>query len=103
MRSPRKFEKLFDFVAMAFPVFSSEKSVGLAGFVIDKLFEAHFHHVHDETMRQTRNAIRSRTRRRSGTARRHDQALDPAGKILRHRHSNSSAHGMTKKMSGRNF
>src|SRR5215467_958991 len=103
MRSPRKFKKLFDFVAMALPVFFGEKSVGLAGFVIDKFFEAHFHHVHDETMRQTRNAIRSRTRRRSGAARRHDQTFQASREILCHGQSNSSAHGMAKKMSGRNF
>src|ERR1700757_178660 len=103
MRGPREFKKFLDFVAMAFPVLFGKESVGLTGLMIDKFFETHFHHIEDLAMGQTRDAIRSRTRRWPGAARRHDQALHPSGKILRHRHSNSSAHGMTKKMSGRNF
>src|SRR5215467_97369 len=103
MGRPGQFKKFFDFVAMAFPVLFGKESVGLAGLVIDKFFEAHFHHVHDKTMRQTRDAIRSRPRRWSGPTRRHDQTLHPPRKILRHRHSDSSTHGMAEQMSGRNF
>src|ERR1043166_801400 len=97
---PNKLEKRLDFIRMLFAIIVSEESAGIAVFFPQSFFKTLLHQPDHEPVRQTRNAVRTRPDRLTGTACRHDQAFYPAGKIEREFQGDAAAHGMTDEMRG---
>src|SRR3970040_1799699 len=77
---PRHLEKFFHLAAMLLAKVLREERVRIDNLVVDKFLKAHFDHVENQPMRQTRNTVRARPSCGTGAARGHDQAPHPARK-----------------------
>ena len=65
VRRPRELAKFLHLLVMVIAVVFRKKRIGITNFMMDEFLESHFDEIHDETMRQTRDAVRSGSRRRA--------------------------------------
>src|SRR5262245_50398200 len=98
MGCPEKFEELLYFVGVAIAIVLCEKGIRVTDLVTNIFFKSHLHHLDDQAVWQTGDAIRAFPCRRARATGRHNQALHSPRIVLCQTERDSPAHGVTQKM-----
>src|SRR4029450_558041 len=95
MGRPEELEELLHFIGMAVAIVLRKERVRITDLMTHVLLKPHLHHIDDQAVRQTSDAIRAFPCSRARAAGRHNQAFHSPREVLRQTERNPPTHGVT--------